>query len=136
LGVEGYDDPRIATLEERQKHRDVTEPLMDMCYAMAANLTMAQASARFEQQGVPFAMILSPAEIVDDPQVLAMQMFEERDHPIAGRTRLPRHPAQFALTPATLAANAPGLGEHTDEILTSLGLGNRIQELRQSGVVG
>jgi crotonobetainyl-CoA:carnitine CoA-transferase CaiB-like acyl-CoA transferase len=136
LGVEGYDDPRIATMEERARHRDVTEPLMDMCYAMAANLTMAQASSRFEEQGVPFAMILSPAEIVNDPQALAMQMFEDREHPVVGRTRLPRHPAQFEKTPATLAANAPGLGEHTDEILASLGLGDRIDELRQTGVVG
>jgi crotonobetainyl-CoA:carnitine CoA-transferase CaiB-like acyl-CoA transferase len=135
LGVPGFDDPRISTLEERQRHRDVTEPLMDMCHAMAAHLTMAEASARFEEQGVPYAMILSPAEIVSDPQALAMEMFEEREHPIAGRTRLPRHPAQFSTTPATLAANAPGLGEHTDEVLLSLGLGDRIAELRENGVV-
>jgi crotonobetainyl-CoA:carnitine CoA-transferase CaiB-like acyl-CoA transferase len=136
LGVDGYDDPRISTLEQRQRHRDVTEPLMDKCYAMAANITMAEASKRFEEHGVPFAMVLSPAEIVDDPQALAMEMFEEREHPIAGPARLPRHPAQFALTPATLAANAPGLGEHTDEILTALGLGDRIDALRQAGVIG
>jgi crotonobetainyl-CoA:carnitine CoA-transferase CaiB-like acyl-CoA transferase len=136
FGVDGYDDPRISTLEERQRHRDVTEPLMDRCYAMAVHLTMVEASKRFEEQGVPFAMVLSPAEIVDDPQALAMGMFEEREHPIAGLTRLPRHPAQFGLTPATLATNAPGLGEHTDEILTSLGLGERIDALRQRGVIG
>jgi len=136
LGVVGYDDPRIATIEERQRHRDVTEALMDMCYAMAANLTMAEASARFEQQRVPFAMVLSSAEIVDDPQAVAMEMFEVRQHPIAGRTRLPRHPARFAKTPASLAGNAPGLGEHTDEILDSLGLGDRIGELRSRGVIG
>lgn len=135
LGVEGYDDPRISTLEERARHRDVTEPLIDMCHAMAANLTMAEASARFEEQGVPFAMILSPAEIVNDPQAVAMQMFVEREHPIVGRTRLPRHPAQFSRTPASLGANAPGIGEHTDEILGTLGLGDRIAELRESGVV-
>jgi crotonobetainyl-CoA:carnitine CoA-transferase CaiB-like acyl-CoA transferase len=136
LGVDGYDDPRIATLEERQRHRDVTEPLMDRCYAMAAHLTMSEASRRFEEHGVPFAMVLSPAEIVDDPQARAMKLFEERQHPIAGPTRLPRHPARFSTTPASLAANAPGLGEHTDEILASLGMGDRIDELRQSGVVG
>ena len=39
LDVEGYDDPRVATVGERRKHRDVMEPIMDMCYAQAANLT-------------------------------------------------------------------------------------------------
>ena len=33
LGVEGCDDPRVATVGERRKHRDVIEPIMDMCYA-------------------------------------------------------------------------------------------------------
>ena len=36
LGVEGFDDPRVATVSERRKNRDVLEPILDMCYAMAA----------------------------------------------------------------------------------------------------
>ena len=45
LDVEGWDDPRVRTVGERRKHRDVLEPIMDMCYAMAANLTQARRSA-------------------------------------------------------------------------------------------
>jgi crotonobetainyl-CoA:carnitine CoA-transferase CaiB-like acyl-CoA transferase len=135
LHVEGYDDPRVATVGERRKHREVMEPIMDLCYAQAANLTQAAATARFEAERVPFAMILSPEQLVQDEHAVAIGLFEEHDHHIVGRTRIPRHPTRFGATPATLGTGSPGLGEHTDMILGELGLGDEIGALRADGVV-
>ncbi|MCU0310887.1 MAG: CoA transferase [Acidimicrobiales bacterium] len=135
LDVPGWDDPRIRTVAERRKHRDVLEPVMDMCYAMAANLTQDEAVARFERERVAFAMVLSAAEIVDDPHAVAIGMFTEFDHPVVGPARLPRHPTAFHGTPATLGGPAPALGQHTDEVLAELGLAGRTAELRATGVV-
>ena len=135
LDVEGWDDPRIATVGERIKNREVLAPVMDMVYAMAANVTMEEATVRFERERVPFSMILTPDQLTRDPHAVAMGMFVEADHHVAGRTRLPRHPAQFEATPATLTGNSPALGQHTDEILTELGLGDDIAALREKAVV-
>lgn len=135
LDVEGWDDPRIATVGERIKNRDVLAPVMDMVYAMAANLTMEEATVRFERERVPFAMILTPDQLTRDAHAVAMGLFVEADHEVVGRTRLPRHPAQFGATPATLTGDSPSLGQHTDEILTELGLAEEIATLREKAVV-
>lgn len=135
LDVEGWDDPRIATVAERTQNREVLAPVMDMVYALAANVTMEEASVRFERERVPFSMILSADQLTRDPHAVAIGLFEEADHHVAGRTRLPRHPAQFAETPAALTGDSPALGQHTDEILAELGLADETPSLRKKGIV-
>jgi crotonobetainyl-CoA:carnitine CoA-transferase CaiB-like acyl-CoA transferase len=135
LEVSGWDDPRVATIAERVKHREVLEPIIDLCYAQAANLTMAEATKRLDAERVPFAMILTSDELTRDPHAVAIGLFELRDHPVVGKTRLPRHPARFGATPAALGGSSPALGEHTDEILRELGLADRIAALRAARVV-
>jgi crotonobetainyl-CoA:carnitine CoA-transferase CaiB-like acyl-CoA transferase len=135
LSVEGFDDPRVATIAERIKHRGLLAGIMDLCYAHAANLTTVQATERFEAERVPFAMILSAADLTQDPHAIAVELFEYHDHHVVGRTCLPRHPALFGGTPARLTSGSPALGQHTDELLGELGLGQRIADLRARAVV-
>jgi crotonobetainyl-CoA:carnitine CoA-transferase CaiB-like acyl-CoA transferase len=135
LDVPGWDDPRIATVAERIQNRDVLEPIMDLCYAHAANLSMAEATERFDGERVPYAMINTAAQLHEDPHVVAMGLFVEADHHVVGRTRLPRHPTQFGGTPAMLTGDSPALGQHTDEVLTELGRADDIARLREAQVI-
>jgi crotonobetainyl-CoA:carnitine CoA-transferase CaiB-like acyl-CoA transferase len=135
FGVEEYDDPRVATSAQRRKHLDLANGLIDMCHAQAASMTIAEARKRFDEERLSYAFVNTNEELVADPHAVAIGLFEEFDHDVAGRVRLPRHPILFRGTPAQLGAGSPTLGQHTDEMLAELGMGDRIAELRALGVV-
>ena len=61
------------------------------------------------------------------------EVFVERDHPAAGRLREPRPAPRFSATPASVGRHAPRFGEHSDEIVTELGLDPAV--LRAAGVI-
>jgi crotonobetainyl-CoA:carnitine CoA-transferase CaiB-like acyl-CoA transferase len=135
LGVDGYDDPRVATIVERSKHRDLMREIMDRCYEAAQQFTTAEAIGRMEELRVPCGVVISPSELSADPHAQAIGLLEDSVDPVVGRVRRPRHPARFAATRSDLVGAAPGLGQHTDEILAELGLGDRVEELRAAAVV-
>lgn len=66
---------------------------------------------------IPCAPIQTVAETALDPQVIARNMIVEVDDPGVGRQRVVNTPLRFSETPAGVARSAPGLGEHSDEIL-------------------
>jgi crotonobetainyl-CoA:carnitine CoA-transferase CaiB-like acyl-CoA transferase len=135
FGVDGYDDPRVATIAQRAQHRDLSRALVDQCYVVARGLTTAAAMARLEAERVPCGVVLSPAELASDPHAQAMGLLEDSEHPTAGRLRQPRHPTQFLRTPARFGGPAPTLGQHTDEVLAELGWADRDATLRRDGIV-
>src|SRR4029077_6295503 len=47
LDVDGYDDPRVATIGERMKNRKMTAAIIARCYTHAETRSMADATARF-----------------------------------------------------------------------------------------
>jgi crotonobetainyl-CoA:carnitine CoA-transferase CaiB-like acyl-CoA transferase len=136
FGVDGWDDPQVASPVLRHKNRAATRVLMDRCQEAAAKLSTSEAMARLDAERVPCGVVLSAADLGEDPHVIANGMLVDGEHPVAGRIRQPRPAAQFTATPSAIGAPAPTIGQHTDEILAELDLrAADIAHLRASGVV-
>jgi crotonobetainyl-CoA:carnitine CoA-transferase CaiB-like acyl-CoA transferase len=110
--------------------------IMGRCYEAAAKLSTEEAMQRLEAERVPCGVVVAPEDLPDDPHAQAIGLFEENVDPVVGRVRRPRHPTRFSATPSALGSIAPGLGEHTDEVLAELGLAGDIERLRAGGAVG
>jgi crotonobetainyl-CoA:carnitine CoA-transferase CaiB-like acyl-CoA transferase len=130
------EDVRFATVAARVRHREALRELYATRVAgVARELTLAEAEGRFAAEQVPFARVLTLADLERDPQVRASGLLVESEHPVAGRLREARPAPRFAATPAFPGGPAPRAGEHTREILRELGLTAEIDALLRDGVV-
>ncbi len=130
---EWLDDSRFKTLAGRVKHADAR---LELTAEVIKTRTSAEWLARLDAEQVPCAPILSRTDLFTDPQIAANALIVESDHPHAGRMRQPRPAARFDGTPAELRSPAPLLGEHTDAVLTELGVSSeQLAALRTTGAV-
>jgi crotonobetainyl-CoA:carnitine CoA-transferase CaiB-like acyl-CoA transferase len=135
LGVDGYDDPRVATIVGRMTHRELTGQIMERCYAAAATMTTAEAIGRLEAEQVPCGVVVAPGELANDPHAAAIDLLVDSESPVVGRLRQPRHPAQFGAVRPDLGGPAPTLGQHTEVVLAELGYADRVAALRAASVI-
>ena len=84
--------------------------------------------ARFQEQGVPCAPLLSRMELMSHEQILANESILVSDVDGFGEVRQARPAARFNETPSEISRPAPRLGEHGNEILTELGYSNEFQK--------
>jgi crotonobetainyl-CoA:carnitine CoA-transferase CaiB-like acyl-CoA transferase len=115
-------EPRFALNNDRVRLRD--ELLATLRERLAVR-TAADISRVMEDAGLPFAPIMKPEELLDDPHLLATGGLADitlTDGPRAGQT------VKTTLFPFTLGGERPGVnlnpprrGEHTQEVLRDIG---------------
>ena len=113
------DDPRFADLMSRMANANA---MVELLVDAAAACTVEEFAARAVEHDVPASAVTALGAIHEDPQVLHNEIFVEREHPQAGRVREPRAAARMSATPQRISDHAPGFGQHTDEIVSELGL--------------
>jgi crotonobetainyl-CoA:carnitine CoA-transferase CaiB-like acyl-CoA transferase len=86
-----------------------------------AKLSTDETLTLFEAIDAPAMPVRSIPELFDDEHLQAVGLFESYDHPTAGRVRGFRSPVSYSEPLASLRP-APGLGEHTAEVLAELGV--------------
>lgn len=110
IGLGG--DPRVATTDDRMRHRDLVEERMA---AWVADRTLADALAGFEAADAAAAAVYDMAELAADDHATARGLFVEGDgFPMQGPT------ARLSATPAEIRWPGRGLGADNEEILTHL----------------
>jgi len=115
------DDPRFTTNAQRVRNR---APLLERLAALLAPLERSAVLAGMEACGIPAGPIHTVAEAFADPQVLQRHMQLRLAAPAAREGWLPgvRTPIQFSGAELALGRPPPRLGEHTEEVMSELGL--------------
>jgi len=86
---------------------------------------------------VPVGKVYSLQEVFTDPQLLHRQMLLEFDHPRLGKVRQPGIAIKLSETPGKVRSLAPYSGEHTVDVLLSLGYSKAdIESLRKANAIG
>jgi len=127
-------DARFASNRQRLAHRDVLMPLVETVFR---ERTTEDWLARLHAAGVPAAPILTVDRVLADPQVRHRRMVVDVEHPRHGTLPTLGTPIKVDGATDLPVTAAPGLGQHTDALLTGLLKypAERLAALRRDGVV-
>lgn len=127
------DDPRFVDNLTRVQHRG---ELRELLVARLVTRTAKEWEDVLRDAKVPCTIVRTVAELASDEQLAALYVVRPLPHPDAPDLEVVDVPVQVDGRRASNWSPPPRLGEHTDEVLTELGLDEvRIAELRASGAV-
>ena len=127
------DDPALANNAGRVP---ATQAIDEAIQSWCSTQTIDAALAVLQGADVPVSKIYSVRDMMQDPQFLARQMFEQHQFKDGTSIKLPAVTPKSSETPGSTRWIGPELGEHTDEVLKTLGYSDQeIVEFREAGVL-
>jgi formyl-CoA transferase len=127
------EDPRFARNDLRAKH---TELLDDAIASWTKQHSLNDVLATLEAADVPSGRIYTAADIDADPHYRARNMIEARPLPDGRMIDFPGIVPKLSETPGETKWLGPQLGQHTEEVLASIGISeSAFTELKAQGVV-
>ena len=112
------DDKRFATPAGRVANAQIRKEITG---EEIAKWKSSEILKRLQEEGVPSAPLLDRMELLDNDQILANESILRVNIDGFGEVRQARPAARFSKTPSELSRPAPKLGEHTHDILSSIG---------------
>ncbi|MEQ9519256.1 MAG: CaiB/BaiF CoA-transferase family protein [Parvibaculum sp.] len=112
-------DARFNTYENRTKN-------IRHLYAMVEDVTTLKSTQDWmnilTEADIPCSRVNRLGDLMQDPHLQAVGLFEKRVHPVEGPYWSLNHPVNYEKTPARVRRDPPLLGENTEEIFAELGL--------------
>jgi crotonobetainyl-CoA:carnitine CoA-transferase CaiB-like acyl-CoA transferase len=126
-------DASLATNNQRVRARERLLPLVRARFARMSKAELTEACAK---AGLPYAPIVKPQELFDDPHLNASGGFAEVTLPDGRRVKTPALPFEMDGRRFGTELDVPGLGSHTRELLAELGYSaEAIERLEQDGAI-
>lgn len=127
-------DPRFATDMDRGNNGELLSARMQM---WCMDKTTTEVLDALDEARIPCGPVLSPAQVLEDPHIKAMDFLEDMNFPGLDKPiPITTTPVKLSETPGTIRQRTSTLGEHTDQILGQLGYdAAAIAGLREGRVV-
>ncbi|ANB72144.1 CoA-transferase [Paraburkholderia phytofirmans OLGA172] len=126
-------DPRFADSTNRHTNAGALVAELDRVFGAQ---TLGHWKTLLDAASLPYGVVQIPEEIVKDPQLLANGIIVPIDDGSTNPRYTVNSPVTVKESPKVAPRVAPGLGEHTDQVLQELGFdADRIDGLRACGAI-
>ncbi|MDP4590320.1 MAG: CoA transferase, partial [Burkholderiaceae bacterium] len=130
---EWHQDPEFVTEKLRVKNRERLNKVLAIDFKSHSVQHWVE---QLNDMGIPAGPVYSVPELIDDPQVQHLNVSSTLPNVYNKDMHYINQPMALTRTPSKVVSPAPGWGEHTDEVLESLGFNSAdIQALHEKGVV-
>ena len=126
--------PWFATGAQRAKHADELDQVVG---AWIGARTRAEVIDEFERAGAAVGPVYAPSELIEDPQVQALELITRVEDPDLGPIRMQNVMWRMSDTPGRIRFTGRAAGADTDAVVSELGLDpDELERLRAKGVIG